>query len=122
MAGLIGSNTTLARPAGCSVVAESGGLSGRPLKPLARRALRRAYARLAGRIPLIGVGGLETAADLLERLRDGASLLQAYTGFIYGGPRWPSEVTLELSREVRKAGYRSIDEAVGDGNRPNALR
>jgi len=113
-AGLIATNTTLWRPSGAGSYREAGGLSGRPLAPLASRALRIAHARTKGSLPLVGVGGLSTSEDLLARLRDGASLLQAYTAFIYGGPEWPVDMTLGLSRLLRKAGYRSIDEAVGD--------
>jgi dihydroorotate dehydrogenase len=122
LAGVIATNTTLTRPSAVGSYAEQGGLSGRPLAPLARRALQRVHRRLGVSVALVGVGGLESPADLLERLRDGASLLQAYTGFIYGGPGWPSRATLGLARELRAAGFRSVDEAVGAVSRSDAPR
>jgi dihydroorotate dehydrogenase len=112
-AGLIATNTTLWRPSGSVAYREAGGLSGTPLAPLARRALKLAYRRTKGSLPLIGVGGLLTAEDLLCRLQEGASLLQAYTAFIYGGPGWPLDTTLALARLLRKSGYRTVDEAIG---------
>lgn len=120
--GLIATNTTVSRPSGEGAYGEAGGLSGRPLGSLSRRTLQRAFGRLPRGVPLIGVGGLETAADLLERLREGASLLQAYTGLVYGGPGWPSQITLGLARDLRAAGFRSVDEAVGAVRRSDAAR
>jgi len=113
VAGLIATNTTLWRPSTTGAYREAGGLSGQPLGSLASRALRIAYARTRGELPLIGVGGLSSPEDLLARLRDGASLLQVYSAFIYGGPGWAIEATLGLARLLRTAGYRTIDEAVG---------
>jgi dihydroorotate dehydrogenase len=122
VAGLIATNTTVWRPSAIAPYAEPGGLSGRPLRPLAMRALRRAFGRVGNRLPIVGVGGLESGADLLERLRSGACLLQSYTGLIYGGPGWGSSVTLGLALELRKAGFRSIGEAIGADNRSDAAR
>ena len=113
VAGLIATNTTLWRPGSAGAYREVGGLSGLPLGPLASRALRIAYARTRGALPLVGVGGLATPEDLLSRLRDGASLLQGYSAFIYGGPGWALEATLGLAKLLRTAGYRTVDEAVG---------
>jgi dihydroorotate dehydrogenase len=113
MAGLIATNTTLWRPSGVGAYREPGGLSGLPLAPLARRALEIAHRRTRGSMPLVGVGGLSTAEDLLSRLEAGASLLQAYSAFVFGGPRWVAEVTIGLAKLLRSAGYRSIDEAIG---------
>ena len=113
VAGLIATNTTATRPSASGVYGEAGGLSGQPLKDAARRALRRARGRVGSEMVLVGVGGMENAADLLERLQDGASLLQAYTALIYGGPGWPRSVSIELARLLRAAGFRSVDEAVG---------
>jgi len=114
VAGLIATNTTLWRPSPAGAYSETGGLSGRPLAPMASHALRVAYRRTRGELPLVGVGGISTPEDLLARLRDGASLLQAYSAFIYGGPGWPRTATLGLARLLRAAGYRAVDEAVGN--------
>jgi dihydroorotate dehydrogenase len=118
VAGIVACNTTLSRPETGGGYAQSGGVSGRPLKDRANRCLRLVHERTSGRVPLIGVGGLATGADVLERIRAGASLVQAYTGFIYGGPSWVGRTAHELAVELRRAGFRNLDEAVG--SRPKA--
>ena len=91
--GIIATNTTIAAPGLASDPAPrrarsgAGGLSGAPLRPRALAVLRRLRARVGDRLVLIAVGGIETADDAWERIRAGATLVQAYTGFIYGGPR-----------------------------------
>jgi dihydroorotate dehydrogenase len=117
--GLIATNTTIDRgalraPDAPDVPAE-GGISGAPLKPRALAVLRRLHARTDGRLTLISVGGIETADDAWERIRAGATLVQAYTGFVYGGPLWPRRINRGLARHVREAGLASIGEAVGAG-------
>src|SRR5829696_10138494 len=119
--GLIATNTTIDRgtlrdPAAPDVPAE-GGISGAPLKPRALAVLERLRARTGGRLTLISVGGIETADDAWERIRAGATLVQAYTGFVYGGPLWPHRLNRGLARRVREAGLRSVQEAVGAGVR-----
>jgi dihydroorotate dehydrogenase len=117
--GLIASNTTIDRgtlrdPSASDVPAE-GGISGAPLRPRALAVLERLHARTNGQLTLIAVGGIETADDAWERIRAGATLVQAYTGFVYGGPLWPRRVNRGLTRRVREAGLASIGEAVGTG-------
>jgi dihydroorotate dehydrogenase len=84
----IATNTTVSRAGveGLPHAAEAGGLSGAPLRPLATAAIRKLGAALKGRIPIIGVGGIMTAADAREKVAAGASLLQVYTGLVYRGP------------------------------------
>ena len=86
--GLIATNTTITRPglAGEPLAAETGGLSGAPLRPLAEQALRGLRSRLGADFPLIGVGGIDGAEAARARRAAGADLLQVYTGFIYHGP------------------------------------
>jgi dihydroorotate dehydrogenase len=115
--GLIATNTTIDRgalhdPTADDVPAE-GGISGAPLKARALAVLRRLHARTEGRLTLISVGGIETADDAWERIRAGATLVQAYTGFVYGGPLWPRRVNRGLARHVRAAGLGSVQGAVG---------
>jgi dihydroorotate dehydrogenase len=123
--GVIATNTTISR-AGLSTPAQrveqlgAGGLSGAPLKGRALAVLRRLYARSAGRLLLIGVGGISSAEDALERILAGATLVQAYTGFVYGGPLWPSRVRRELAQLLRTRGYGSVREAVGRGSQAEA--
>jgi dihydroorotate dehydrogenase len=119
--GIVATNTTVQRPGpvGASPLAgEAGGLSGAPLAPLAMAALRRIAARAAGRLPVVGVGGVMDAADAYARIRAGATLVQAYTGFIYGGPAFPRRVHAELARLLARDGFRSVEEAVGAALRP----
>jgi dihydroorotate dehydrogenase len=115
--GLIATNTTTdrgcLRDSGGPDVPAEGGISGAPLKPRALAVLRRLRARTRGELTLIAVGGIETADDAWERIRAGATLVQAYTGFVYGGPLWPRRVNRGLARRVRAAGLRSVREAVG---------
>ncbi len=86
--GLICSNTTTSRegveksPAAC----ESGGMSGKPLYNRANETLEAFATELKGEIPIIGVGGITTPEDAVEKIRLGASLVQLYSGFIYNGP------------------------------------
>ena len=112
--GIIATNTTIARDALRSpsvLVEETGGLSGAPLKQRSLDVLRRLRARTGGRLALISVGGVETADDVWERVRAGATLVQAYTGMIYGGPLWAHRVNRDLSRRLRESAFRTLDDA-----------
>jgi dihydroorotate dehydrogenase len=116
--GIVATNTTVSRDGLASspgevVAAGAGGLSGAPLRERALEVLRRLHARAGGRLVLIAVGGIESPDDAWERLRAGATLVQAYTGFIYGGPLWPRRMHDGLARRARAAGLASIGEAVG---------
>jgi dihydroorotate dehydrogenase len=90
-----------------------GGISGPPVRERSLAVLRRLRARVGGRVCLISVGGIETPEDAWARLRAGASLVQAYTGFVYGGPLWPRHMNRGLARLLRQSGARSIEEIVG---------
>jgi dihydroorotate dehydrogenase len=114
--GIIATNTTLQRPGDVAAhprAGEAGGLSGAPLAPLALASLRRAFARAARRIPVVGVGGIMDAAGAWARIRAGASLVQIYTGLIYAGPALPRRVLEELPELMRRDGFGSIEEAIG---------
>jgi dihydroorotate dehydrogenase len=116
--GIIAANTTVSREGLATGPAEvaaagAGGLSGRPLRPRALEVLRRLHARAGGRLVLIAAGGIETADDAWERIAAGATLVQGYTGFIYGGPLWPRRIHHGLARRAREAGLASISEARG---------
>ncbi len=115
--GIVAVNTMLADahpPLEVGIPAE-GGISGAPLKTRAMAVLERLYGRVGDRIVLISVGGIEGAQDAWERLLAGATLVQAHTGFIYGGPRWPHEVNEGLLHRLEEAGMASIQEAIGAG-------
>jgi dihydroorotate dehydrogenase len=113
--GIIAVNTTVSReglrdPAAVAA-AGPGGMSGAPLKARALDVLRRLHARTGDGLVLIAAGGIETADDAWERLASGATLVQAYTGFIYGGPFWPRRVQAGLARRARDAGLASVSQA-----------
>jgi len=116
--GIIATNTTIAR-AGLATSATSvdalgaGGLSGAPLATRSLVVLRRLRSRVGKRVMLIAVGGVETGEDVWQRMRAGATLVQGYTGFIYGGPAWPRRVHRELAAKARAAGLSSIEQAIG---------
>jgi dihydroorotate dehydrogenase len=107
--GIIATNTTVSRdglatPPAEVAAAGAGGLSGPPLGPRALEVLRRLRERTGDRLVLIAAGGIETPDDARERLAAGATLVQAYTGFIYGGPLWPRRMHAGLARRARAAG------------------
>jgi dihydroorotate dehydrogenase len=111
--GLIATNTTIGRgglsgPADAVVRAGEGGLSGAPLGPRSLAVLRRLRERVGDRVVLISVGGVASPADAFERLRAGATLVQAYTGFVYGGPLWPARLHRGVSRMLREGGFESV--------------
>jgi dihydroorotate dehydrogenase len=114
IAALIVGNTTVSRPPLRSRLAnEQGGLSGRPLKPLALDALRAFRAASGGDIPLIGVGGIATAEDAWERICAGASLIQLYSAMVYEGPRIAQRIVHGLAGRLRASGFATIADAVG---------
>jgi dihydroorotate dehydrogenase len=129
LAGIVATNTTLRRD-GLNTPAdevartawrEGGGVSGAPLKARSLEVLRRLRARVGERLVLISVGGIESADDVWERVLAGATLVQVYTGFIYGGPGWPRALNLELARRTWDSGSRSIQELIGtDDARPGS--
>jgi dihydroorotate dehydrogenase len=105
--GIIATNTTISRDGlrDSAAVADAGpgGLSGAPLRARALSVLRRLHARTGDRLVLIAAGGIETADDARDRLAAGATLLQAYTAFIYEGPCWPGRVQRGLAARIRAA-------------------
>jgi dihydroorotate dehydrogenase len=130
--GIIATNTTVRRDHLESDPAEidaagPGGLSGPPVQQRALQVLRRLRARAGDQLTLVAAGGIESSADAWARIQAGATLLQAYTGFVYGGPLWPHSVQAGLARRIREAGFASLQQAVGaerpaaGGDPPRAL-
>ena len=102
--GIIATNTTVDRSGLTSRgVPPEGGISGAPLKARSLEVLRRLRARAGDRLVLVSAGGVESADDAWERLQAGATLVQSYTGFVYGGPGWPRRVNRDLARRLRAA-------------------
>jgi dihydroorotate dehydrogenase len=103
--GVIISNTTLSRPALSSVHgSETGGLSGRPLFDLSTRQLAKFYILSGGKIPLIGVGGIENGETALAKIEAGASLLQVYSALVYQGPALVHDILRTLTNAVHISG------------------
>lgn len=121
--GIVATNTTISRAnlrSDVELVAEmgAGGLSGAPLAERSLEVLRRLYRRVGSQLTLISVGGIETEAQAWERITAGASLVQGYTGFIYGGPLWIKGIHRGLSARLEQNGFATIADAVGSANRP----
>lgn len=117
--GVVATNTTISRAGLASDEAAvqacgAGGLSGAPLKARALEVLRRLRARAGDRLVLIAAGGVEDADDAWARILAGASLVQIYTGFIYGGPLAAAQIARDLGARARAAGYASVADAIGD--------
>jgi dihydroorotate dehydrogenase len=98
LSGVIATNTTLARDGLKTVIEETGGLSGEPLKARSLEVLKHLVKTLDGRVPVISVGGISTADDVQQRLDAGASLVQVYTGWIYQGPMMMRDIARGLLR------------------------
>lgn len=97
--GVIASNTTIERnglKSPASLVQETGGLSGKPLKNRATAVISFLHKESQGAFPIIGVGGIMSAQDAIEKLNAGASLVQVYTGFVYEGPELLKSINKEI--------------------------
>jgi dihydroorotate dehydrogenase len=114
IAALIVSNTTIARPAMRSLhAAETGGLSGAPLRDLAQQRLIDFRKATGGAVPLIGVGGISTAADAYARIKAGASLIQLYSALVYEGPTLARRINEGLAALLTRDGFANLADAVG---------
>ncbi len=113
--GLIVSNTTVSRPAALAAAlqAEKGGLSGVLLREISTAAIRDFYRLSAGQLPIIGVGGIASAAEAYEKIRAGAALVQLYTGLIYQGPRLVVDILRGLPALLERDGFPTVAAAVG---------
>ncbi len=116
--GIIATNTTISRsglttPEPHVTALGNGGMSGAPLKQRSLEVLRRLRARVGNKLVLIAVGGIENGDDAWDRIRAGATLVQAYTGFIYGGPFWPRRVQREIAARLRQSGFSTVADAIG---------
>ena len=116
--GVIATNTTISRDGlrtrrRRTEKLGNGGVSGAPLTGRSRQTVRRLFRRLGPDIPIIGVGGIMSGADAWEMIGAGASLVQVYTGFIYGGPFFPRDVLHYLSRRLDETGETQLSAVVG---------
>lgn len=117
--GLIVSNTTIDRPDDLPPLlrAQAGGLSGRLLKRKANETLHDFYRLTEGTMPLVGVGGIENADDVWDRLAAGATLVQIYTGLVYQGPQMVTRILKNLAERVQSEGFASVSEVTGLAHR-----
>jgi dihydroorotate dehydrogenase len=114
--GMIVSNTSVRRPSslrGRKAASEQGGLSGRPLFPLATRMLAETYVRAEGAFALVGAGGIDSPAAALAKIRAGACLVQLYTALIFRGLRLVPEIKAEFLRTLRAGRHGSLSDLVG---------
>ena len=122
IAGMIVSNTTLSREGLASppeLAGQEGGLSGAPLRERSTALVERVARRSQGRLVVVGVGGVFTADDAWDKLAAGASLVQVYTGFVYGGPGTARAIAAGLLARMDRAGVRHVSEIVGSALRPS---
>lgn len=106
--GVIATNTTLSREGMPKARSLSGGLSGAPLRARATQIIRRIAQRTAGKLTIIGVGGIANADDALEKIRAGAHLIQVYTGLVYRGPALVREINRGLAQACAREGVPNI--------------
>jgi dihydroorotate dehydrogenase len=116
LSGIIATNTTINRndlKTKNIVRIGAGGLSGKPLQTLSNQVIRKIYKFSKGKLPIIGVGGIFTANDAFEKIAAGASLIQAYTGFVYQGITFARDINFGLQKILKERDFQSLDEAIG---------
>ncbi len=121
IAGIVATNTTIARPqtsdaALQKIYAETGGLSGKPLRARSTEIIRHLYKQTNGKLPIIGVGGIFSADDAWEKITAGASLVQCYTGLVYEGPGLAKKIVAGLREKLAASGHEDLRAAVGSAN------
>ena len=92
---------------------EEGGLSGEPLQQISTNMIKKFYKQLNGKIPIIGVGGVNSGKSAYEKIIAGASLLQLYTGLVYKGPSIVKNIKKELIQILKVEGLNNIKDAIG---------
>jgi dihydroorotate dehydrogenase len=113
--GMIVSNTTLTRPAlnERAKSVEQGGLSGKPLFALSTRMLAETFVRAESKFPLIGVGGIDSGAAALAKIKAGATLVQLYSAMVFKGPGLVNDIKRELKQVLERGRHKSLVEFVG---------
>jgi len=114
--GIIATNTTISRDGLRTENVDAmgaGGLSGKPLLARSNEVISTIYKYSDGKLPIIGVGGIFTAENAFAKIAAGASLIQAYTGFVYGGPTFARDVNEGLARLLGERGFSNVSDAVG---------
>jgi dihydroorotate dehydrogenase len=116
--GIVATNTTIKRPIPLSTqsrkaFSSDGGLSGRPLNSRALEVINLVYDETDGKLPIVGVGGIDSKDSAWEAIISGASLIQLYSALVFNGPTVVSSIVKGLKKRVRESGFSSISEAVG---------
>ena len=114
--GMIVGNTTISRPGSLrerDKAREQGGLSGRPLFRLSTRMLAETFVRAEGAFPLIGVGGINSGATAIAKIKAGATLLQLYTGLVYRGVGVVTEIKADITAALKRGHRNSLASMVG---------
>lgn len=122
--GIVATNTTVERPEAASkkeqhVFSQTGGMSGAPVNARSTAMIHRIYQLTNGEWPIVGVGGISNAEDAWAKIGAGASLLQAYSGFVFEGPGLTKNVVNGLHKKLQSSEFSSLDEAVGFAHRLN---
>ena len=120
IAGIVATNTTITRPRpgrreNERIYAETGGLSGQPLRARSSEVIRHLFRQTQGKLPIIGVGGIFNAEDAWEKIAAGASLLQVYTGLVYEGPGICRNIINGLMERMESRGFSTLQQGVGGG-------
>ncbi|RJU84336.1 MAG: quinone-dependent dihydroorotate dehydrogenase [Candidatus Poseidoniales archaeon] len=116
--GIVATNTTTTRPVPNSkseekVFSQKGGMSGKPLKKLSTEFIKKIYLMTDGKWPIIGVGGIMSADDAWEKITAGATLIQAYSGFVFEGAGITKSIVKGLQKKLDIHGLSSLQDAVG---------
>ena len=116
--GIVATNTTIKRPAPLSTqsrkaFSSDGGLSGRPLNSRSLEVINLVYGETQGKIPIVGVGGIESKETAWEAIISGSSLIQLYSALVFNGPTVVSSIVKGIRSRVRESGFTSLSEAVG---------
>ena len=96
---------------------ENGGISGKVVEELANKNISYIYKKTKGKFIIIGVGGVFSAEDAYKKIKLGASLIQLITGMVFEGPQTISEINQDLTKLLKRDGYKDISEAIGVENR-----
>ena len=121
LSGVIATNTTISR-VGLRTEASrvagigNGGLSGAPLTEMSRVIVRKLYQRIGQQVPIICVGGIMNGEDAWQMILAGASLIQTYTGFVYGGPTFVRDINRYLLKKLEHHNLTNIQQAIGHQN------
>lgn len=118
IAGIMATNTTIERPQTNDsklkkFYAETGGLSGKPLRARSTEIIRHIFKQTNGKLPIIGVGGIFSADDAWEKIAAGASLVQIYTGLVFEGPGIIKKIVAGLIQQMKTKGIKNLPSAVG---------